>query len=97
MVEYGCIPIELIADLHLEKHWKVKLKALESIDEVLREEGNMEHLLSHVQAFTTFITKMTRDTNNNVILQTLKLMKLVLSTSVALQKVNLEDLLPALI
>jgi len=28
MTEYGCIPLELISDLGLEKHWKVKIKAL---------------------------------------------------------------------
>ena len=35
MTEYGCIPLELISDLGLEKHWKVKIKALTKIEEIV--------------------------------------------------------------
>lgn len=34
-MEFGCIPLELISNLGLEKHWKAKLKAITEIDLIL--------------------------------------------------------------
>jgi hypothetical protein len=35
--EFGCIPLELISDLGLEKHWKVKLRSLQEIELILQD------------------------------------------------------------
>ena len=35
--EYGCIPLELISDLGIEKHWKIKIKSLNEIELILND------------------------------------------------------------
>jgi len=31
-LEFGCIPLEIISDLTIDKHWKIKLKSLNEIE-----------------------------------------------------------------
>ena len=54
--------------------------------------------MNHMPGFIAFLDKLNRDTNNNVILVSLKLMNKVFQEDVqVLQKVNIEDLLPSFI
>jgi hypothetical protein len=77
MIEYGCIRLELISNLGLEKHWKVKIKAIAEIEEIINEQDNFKMLMPHIVGFVNFLTKLTRDTNNNVVVAALKLMNKV--------------------
>lgn len=72
-LEYGCIPLELISDLSIEKHWKIKLKSLNEIETILQEQSNLNLLANQMQGFVNLMLKVSRDTNNNVVVQTLKM------------------------
>ena len=72
-LEYGCIPLELISDLSIEKHWKIKLKSLNEIEIILQEQANLNLLANQMQGFVNLMLKVSRDTNNNVVVQTLKM------------------------
>lgn len=74
-MEFGCIPLELISNLGLEKHWKAKLKAITEIDLILDSPQNVALLVPHCIAFSNLLVKLTRDTNNNVVHSALALLK----------------------
>ena len=48
MNEYGCIPLELISDLSVEKHWKVKLKSLTEIETILADDANFALMMNSI-------------------------------------------------
>jgi len=55
-------------------------------------------MMNHIQGFISFLAKLNRDTNNNVIYNSIKLMnKTFQQDSQVLAKVNIEDLLPSFI
>jgi hypothetical protein len=57
-MDYGCIPLELISDLSVEKHWKVKIKSLGEIESLLSEGPNFSLLMGHISGFVNFLCKI---------------------------------------
>ncbi len=54
--------------------------------------------MNHIQAFMNFMSTITRDTNNNVVAQSLHLMNNVLKRdSSIVTKVTIDDMIPMLI
>jgi len=97
-VEYGCVPLELISDLGIEKHWKVKLKSLTEIENILDQPGVFSNLHPHIPGFINFLIRISWDTNNNVVAASLKLLSWVISQdSSVVAAFNIEDIIPMLI
>ena len=97
-MEFGCIPLELISNLGMEKHWKAKLKSLAEIDIILDNQINVQLMIPHCIGFSNLLVKLIRDTNNNVVHSSLALFKKLFTRDKAiLSKLNIDDMVPMLI
>ena len=88
-----------MSDLRSESNsWKIKTKALDSIEQIIEPKQNFNTLMNHIQAFINFLSNVTRDTNNNVVSQSLNLINKVLKRdSSVVTKITIDDMIPMLI
>ena len=98
MVEFGCIPIDMISNLHPEKHHKLKMKAIEDIKEIVTVKSNHTLIQNHTSNFMAFLSKVIRDTNNNVVASTISLMNDFIKADTSIvSKLQIDDMVPMMI